>query len=299
VVFGQGLNESLKALGDYGISRAHCFDDSSEQGAYGELGSELLSQLIKQQEPDLVLATQSADMEDLLPRLAASLQIPLVTQVVDLKVGEKGEIHAVRPVANGYFFEEQTLADDDPKIISMLPSVLGEPKVTHSLNIEMVIEPVDTHGLDLQTELLQTIETDPGELDIEEADIVVAGGRGVGKGKSFQIVYELADAIGGSVGGTRPQVDCNSIEFNRQIGQTGKTVTPRLIINCGISGANEYTAGMEKSEKVIAIDKNPKARIFQFADLGVVGDLQEILPLLTQKIREKKKELSNKPKTEK
>ena len=110
----------------------------------------------------------------------------------------------------------------------------------------------------------------------------------MGKGAAFDIIHDLAKTIGGSVGGTRPIIDWGDLPYERQIGQTGKYVAPRLIINCGISGANEYTAGMEKSQRVIAIDRNPRARIFRFADLGVVGDAHEILPLLISRIEDRK-----------
>ena len=110
-------------------------------------------------------------------------------------------------------------------------------------------------------------------IDVDEADIIVAGGRGVGKGESFKIIHELADAVGGTVGGTRPVIDWNLLPFERQIGQTGKTVSPRLMFACGISGANEFTAGMENAKRVIAINKDPNSRIFKFADLGIVGDV--------------------------
>ena len=116
----------------------------------------------------------------------------------------------------------------------------------------------------------------------------MAGGRGAGKGEAFDIIHRLARAIGGTAGATRPIIDWGTLPYERQIGQTGKTVAPRLIINCGISGANEYTAGIEKSQMIIAIDQNPKARIFRFADLGVVGDVHEILPLLTARIAQLK-----------
>jgi electron transfer flavoprotein alpha subunit len=114
----------------------------------------------------------------------------------------------------------------------------------------------------------------------------VAAGRGIGKDDSFEIIYELAGAIGASVAGTRPIIDWQILPYEQQIGQTGKSVTPQLIINCGISGANEYTAGMEKSRKVIAINTDPRARIFRFADLGIVGDVHEVVPLLIERLKE-------------
>ena len=108
----------------------------------------------------------------------------------------------------------------------------------------------------------------------------------MGKGPDFEIIHELARIVGGSVGGTRPVIDWQTLPYERQIGQTGKTVAPRLIINCGISGANEYTAGMETSRTVVAINTDPRARIFRFSDLGIIGDVHTLLPLLIERIKE-------------
>jgi len=141
----------------------------------------------------------------------------------------------------------------------------------------------------LKTKVIEVIEAEPGNLDIEDAEVVIAGGRGVGKGEAFEILHRLAELLGGSVAGTRPVIDWQTLPFERQIGQTGKTVAPRLIFNCGISGANEYTAGIEKSQLSIAINTDPRARIFRFADLGVVGDVQEILPFLISRLQAAKR----------
>jgi electron transfer flavoprotein alpha subunit len=175
--------------------------------------------------------------------------------------------------------------------VTFLPSALsaaGDYKKKKDTPIEVVIPDID--GTSLNTKVVNVIKAEPGDLSVEDADIVVTGGRGAGKGDEFDIIHELAEAIGASVGGTRPVIDSRLLPFERQIGQTGKTVSPALIINCGISGANEYSAGMEKSKNVISINKDARARIFRFSDLGVVGDLKEIIPLLIERIREIKKE---------
>jgi electron transfer flavoprotein alpha subunit len=126
-------------------------------------------------------------------------------------------------------------------------------------------------------------------VDLEEADVVVSGGRGVGKGEGFDALRTLAQLLGGAIGGTRPVIDWQILPYECQIGQTGKTVSPRLLFTCGISGANEFTAGMEKSRRVIAVNKDPNARIFRFADLGLIGDVHEILPVLIARLKEAKK----------
>ena len=151
--------------------------------------------------------------------------------------------------------------------------------------VEIQSELPDVDLNTLKTRVVKVIEAAPEALDLEEADIIVSGGRGVGKDRAFDMIHELARVLGGSVGGTRPVIDWQTLPFERQIGQTGKTVSPRLIVTCGISGANEFTAGMEEAQRVIAIELDPRARIFRFADLGVVGDVHEILPLLIERLK--------------
>jgi electron transfer flavoprotein alpha subunit len=199
-----------------------------------------------------------------------------------------GIARAVRPVANGYLFEDVSLDACPAPIVLFLPAVLLETQPDGDATATVTQVTLPQVDEDLKTRTVEVIEAAPEELDLAEADIIVAGGRGVGKAEAFDIIHDLAQAIGGSVGGTRPIIDWGDLPYERQIGQTGKYVSPRLIINCGISGANEYTAGMEKSQQVIAIDRNPRARMFRFADLGVVGDLHEILPLLISRIEDQK-----------
>jgi electron transfer flavoprotein alpha subunit len=199
-----------------------------------------------------------------------------------------GTARAIRPVANGYLFEEVVLNTRPTPIVLFLPSVLFDTEPDRETTAPVTNIPFKVPADDLKTRTVKVIEAAPEDLDLEEADIIVAGGRGIGKGEPFDIIHALARAIGASVGGTRPVIDWGVLPYERQIGQTGKYVSPRLIINCGISGANEYTAGMEKSQQVIAIDLNPRARMFRFADLGIIGDAHEILPLLISRIEGQK-----------
>ena len=285
VALGEGLEEELQRLGTFGVSRALYIEDESLCHYHGELFARSLAELIDKYPPEFILMTHTPETADLGPRLAALLETGLVTRAMDLKIDDEKNPAAVRPVANGYLFEE-VLFSSSPYIVTLLPAVLNPPESEKETRIQLLKESLTLRSEKLQTRVLRRIEADPESLDLEEADLVVAGGRGVGKGDAFDKVHELAGVIGASVAGTRPVIDWETLPYERQIGQTGKTVTPRLIINCGISGANEYTAGMEKSQKVIAINTDPRARIFRFADLGIVGDMHEVLPLLISRLKE-------------
>ena len=273
-------------LGRHGAHELLYLEGKTFEHYRGELFCEALCERLAKDHPSFFLMAESDRTADLAPRIAARLGTVLLNRVVDLKITEKGELLAVRPIFNGYVFEEVLAGcERGPVLVSLLPSILtaDEP----AMEVEALVRaeswsPRETPG----TRLLEVIEADSGSLEIEEADVVVSGGRGMGKGEGFRLISDLAQWIGGTVGGTRPVIDAGILPFDRQIGQTGKSVAPWLIVNCGISGANEYTAGMEKSRLVIAINRDPRARIFQFADLGIVGDVREVLPLLIARLKE-------------
>lgn len=287
VAMGPASPEALETLGNYGVDRVRHLDGPGMQRYQGEAFCHALTAHIQTESPACLLMAQAAQTEDLAQRTAAELECALVTRAMDFTLLDADTARAIRPVANGYLFEELHLALDPAPIVLFPPAVLFDTAPHREQSAPVTAIPCrEPEGL--KTRTMKVIEAAPEDLDIEEAEIIVAGGRGVGKGEAFDVIHQLAKAIGGSVGTTRPVIDWGTVAYERQIGQTGKYVSPRLIINCGISGANEYTAGMEKSQQVIAIDRNPRARIFRFADLGVVGNLHEILPLLISRIEEQK-----------
>ncbi len=291
VAVGMGVDSDgdLAELGGCGADGVIYVRDETLRRYQGELAAEVLQRLIREHEPSYLLMGHTPETADLAPRLAAALGCALVTRAMDLSVGSGGEVYAIRPVANGYLFEEVHLPNDSrPHVVSFVPGVLSSEEPRGRGDIEIHIESIKVSVEDLKTRLVEVREADPTSLALEDADIIVAGGRGMGRGESFEPLHELARTIGGSVGGTRPVIDWKVLPFEFQIGQTGKTVSPRLIFNCGISGANEYTAGMEKSQLVIAVNTDPQARIFRFADLGVIADVHQLLPALIRRLKELK-----------
>jgi electron transfer flavoprotein alpha subunit len=289
VAVGMGLDSDvdLSGLSAYGVDAVIYVREETLRRYQGELSSEVILRLVREQRPSYLLMGHTPETADLAPRVAAALEGALVTRAVDLDVRQTGEVHAVRPIANGYLFEEVHFSDNNkPRIVTFAPGVLtpGEPGA--GSDIELVIKPLEVTAADLKTRLVEVREADPESLALEDTDIIVAGGRGVGR--SFEKIRELARIVRGSVGGTRPVIDWQVLPFESQIGQTGKTVTPRLIFTCGISGANEFTAGMERSQLVIAVNTDPQARVFRFADLGAIADVHELLPALIKCLEERK-----------
>ncbi len=288
VALGPASESVLEALGAYGVDRVLHATHARMNRYQGEIFGRALFDLVQRENPACLLMAQSSETEDLAQRVAAMMKTALVTRTMDFSMTADGTARAIRPVANGYLFEELALDTSPAPIVLFLPSVLFDTQPHREAAATVTRVALPDAADDLKTRTVQVIEAAPEDLDLTEADIIVAGGRGVGKGEAFDIIHALARAIGGSVGGTRPIIDWGDLPYERQIGQTGKYVSPRLIINCGISGANEYTAGMEKSQQVIAIDLNPRARMFRFADLGVIGDVHEILPVLISRIEDQK-----------
>ncbi|MBT4401911.1 MAG: electron transfer flavoprotein subunit alpha/FixB family protein, partial [Bacteroidetes bacterium] len=291
----QTNSDQLNLLGDYGVDRVIHFKGSLISRYHGEYYAKVLSEVMEKDEPLFFLMVHDPQTADLAPRLAAILQSKLVTRAVDLCINNQGIPTAVRPIANGHLFEKLTYNHSTLLIATLLLNVLVSPEASSQEKKNIIIDQIDlpeNEKKNLRTKIVNVIEATPENLDISEADIILAAGRGVGKrdgkGGGLDAIHELAGFLGATVAGSRPVIDWDDLPFERQIGQTGKTVTPRLIINCGISGANEYTAGIEKSKQVIAINNDARARIFRFADLGIVGDLHQILPLLIKRLIELK-----------
>jgi electron transfer flavoprotein alpha subunit len=291
VIMGMPEDDAMASLKTGGADRVIHLRHESLERYSGELYAKVLYDAIRERHVSCILAAVNEGRSDLAPRLSAMMNSSLVTRVMDFEFDEEDRGIAIRPISNGYLFEEVMVSTDTPPVISYIPSVLSivsEYKKREEAAVE-VITPVINEG-ELNTRVINVIKARAEALLIEDADIVVAGGRGAGKGTDFDIIHELAKETGASVGGTRPVIDSGLLSFERQIGQTGKTIAPGLIINCGISGANEYSAGMERAKNVISINKDPRARVFRFSDLGVVGDLRVIIPLLIRRIREVKED---------
>jgi len=285
VAMGRDLPEAFKDLGERGVDRLLFVGHESLGSYHGERHANVLARLVERHRPTFILMAHSPETSDLAPRLAAAVDSTVAVRCVDLQIGEDGLPRVVRPVANGYLFEQLRLMGTPPFVVTFLPSVLSPPEEHGDRSAELAVEALKSPGKGEKTKVIKVVPSDPGSLGLEEADIVVSGGRGVGRGKEFDLIHELAKVLGGSVGGSRPVIDWGTLPFERQIGQTGKRVAPRLIFACGISGANEFTAGMEGAQVVIVVNQDPRARIFRFADLGVVGDLHQILPRLIQRIQ--------------
>jgi electron transfer flavoprotein alpha subunit len=242
-----------------------------------------LQQAISQMQPSVVLFGGTSNGRDLAPRVAARLNTGVASDVDRLE-WTGGKLRARRPVYSGKAFATVEIIGT-PAMATTRPNAF--PAAEGGGGAAEVVE-VAVPQITAKATLIETKTPEAGELTIAEADIIVSGGRGLKEAANFSLVRDLAQAIGGAVGASRATVDAGWIDHQHQVGQTGRVVSPNLYIAAGISGAIQHLAGMSSSKHIVAINKDPEAPIFRIADLGVVGDLFQILPALTQEVTKTK-----------
>ncbi len=285
VLFGPsetGVDELIK----WGADVVYHCDEEIVKNFNDEPYAALLSDLITLHKPEVVLAGATPIGRSFIPRVAARLKTGLTADCTGLDIDrDTKNLLQVRPAFGGNIMATILCPHTRPQMATVRPRVMKRGEYDASRKGEVV--KVGADNIKSRTKLLETVkEISEVSVNLQEADIIVAGGRGVGGEKGFQMLRELADALGGCVGASRAAVDEGWIPYRHQVGQTGKTVGPKLYIACGISGAVQHLVGMQSSDIIVAINKNPEAPIFGVANYGIVGDIFEIVPLLTKKIKE-------------
>ena len=284
VVAGAGIEAAASQAGRFGAGTVYVADDPALEAPLPQPRVDVLAGLIEEQGFDTVLFAASVLTADLAAALAARLDAGLNWDLVDL-VREDGKLVGKRPA-----LEDTVYVDvgwkSEPRL-ALIRTGTFDPVESGG---EAPIEQVDVQLEDFSTQarMVEQAHEESQGPSIEDADVIVAGGRGLGGPENFGLVEELARALGGAVAATRAVVDAGWYPYATQVGQTGKTVSPRLYIGVGISGAIQHKVGMQGSNVVVAINKDPNAPIFEYADLGVVGDLHQIVPKLTELIRQRR-----------
>lgn len=277
-VFGADAATHAPVLAQHGASTVYTADHEALAQYTPDAYTQALVQLIELASPDAVVLGHTAIGRDVAPRVAAKLGFGLVSDVTGIEAGPV----FVRPIYAGKAFQKRKFVDG--KIfITIRPNniAIGTPDASKTATVV----PVDLDIKDLRTIVKEVVRKTSGKVDLSEAKVVISGGRGVKSADGFKPLYELADVLGAAVGASRGACDADYCDYSMQIGQTGKVVTPDLYIACGISGAIQHLAGMSSSKVIVAINKDPEAPIFQVADYGIVGDLFEVVPLLTAEFK--------------
>ena len=261
--------------------------ESPELAHYSTDGyTAVFTDMISQYKPSVILLGATNDGRDLGPRVACRVGTGLTADCTGLSIeAETRLVVWTRPAFGGNIMANILCPEHRPQMGTVRPSVFKKPVPDETRTGEIITFDSTAKTVDIRTKLLDVLQVCMGSCNLEEAEIIVSGGRGMGKPENFALIEELANVLGAGIGASRAAVDAGWKPHMHQVGQTGKTVGPKIYIACGISGAIQHLAGMSSSDVIIAINKDPDAPIFGMADFGVVGDVAEILPLLTEEFR--------------
>jgi len=287
-VVGVLIGESVQSLGSefiqYGTDRVIVVENEKLAQYTSDGYSQALLQAIESESPDGIIIGHTAQGKDLAPRIASKLDSGLISDVTAIEEAG-GNVVFVRPIYSGKAFEKK-IVKDGLIFATIRPNNIAPLEKDPSRTGEVATLAVDIK--DLRTIIKEVVRKATEGVDLSEAKVVVAGGRGVKSAEGFEPLKELANVLGGAVGASRGACDAEYCDYSLQIGQTGKVVTPDLYIACGISGAIQHVAGMSNSKVIVAINKDPEANIFKVADYGIVGDLFEVVPLLIEELKKLK-----------
>ncbi len=289
VILGADFDDNLKELSRYGPDEILYIKSPVLKHFYSDLYAQALTELIHKNKPEIILIGATPTGRDFAPRIAKRLNAGLTADCTGLEIDQTTRnLLQTRPTFGGTLMATIRTPNSRPQMATVRPGIFVSQLESEN---EAKIKKIDFKfkEKDLVTKIVKVIEREKSSVNLEDAEIIVAGGRGVGSKQNFKIIEELAEVLGAELGGSRVTVELGWLDQNRQIGQTGKTVSPKLYIACGISGAIQHLVGIQSAEIIVAINKDRTAPIFNVAHYGIVGDLEEIVPLLIEAL---KKEIS-------
>ncbi|MDQ1599058.1 MAG: electron transfer flavoprotein alpha subunit [Actinomycetota bacterium] len=285
VFVGSGFEAAKESLAQYGATKTYVTDGADLTSYLVAPTAELLAKLVADNKPAAVLLTSGAEGKEIAGRLAVKTGSGVLTDATDVTAAG-GSITAEQPVFGGSTVVRSTVTTGTPIITVRPNSVAAEAADGSAERVDVSIEVSEAAK---GARITDRVVEEKGERpELSEAAIVVSGGRGVGSGENFSVIEALADSLGAAVGASRAATDAGWYPHQHQVGQTGKTVSPQLYIAAGISGAIQHRAGMQTSKTIVAINKDPEAPIFELVDFGVVGDLHQVVPALTEKVKARK-----------
>ena len=290
VLMGDQLQEVAKQLIGYGADRVCLAEDPALDPFNDESHSKVLTEMIQQKKPDVLLAGATAMGRSFIPRVAVAVETGLTADCTGLDIGEDGLLYQTRPAFGGNVMATILCPNRRPQMATVRPMVMK--KRAFDEKRQGVVEPFtpSKEAITSRGKVLDTVIQEQETVRLAEADVVVTGGRGLQKAENFDVIEELALLLDGAVGATRSVVDEGWMPYSHQVGQTGKTVSPKLYMACGVSGAIQHVVGMQGSEIIVAVNRDPEAPIFDIVNYGVVADLFEFLPAFVKKIKEKRGE---------
>jgi electron transfer flavoprotein alpha subunit len=288
VLFGSGLGDTADELIAFGADKVYQVDDSSLEHFTDEAYGNVLEELIREHKPEIVLAGATVIGRSFIPRVANALDTGLTADCTGLEIrAEDGVLIQTRPAFGGNIMASIVCPLTRPQMATVRPRVMkGLPRDAERTGEKISYTPA-RQSMKPRVRVLRSVVEEQDTVNITEADIIIAGGRGLENEKGFGLIRQLAEVLGGAVGASRAAVDSDWISYHHQVGQTGKTVCPKVYIACGISGAIQHVVGMQSADIIVAINRDPDAPIFDVATYGIVGDLFEVVPMLTKKLEQR------------
>lgn len=285
VCFGQGINETEQLIA-CGADKVYLVESPTLADNQEDLYTRQLVELIQQYQPEIVLAGATSLGRSFIPRVAAILNTGLTADCTGLDIDvEKRLLLQTRPTFGGNIMATIICQTKRPQMATVRPRVFKKNTPDQTRKGQIIRVDFNHERITSRTKLLNFIEDIAETVKIEDADVIISGGRGLGKAENFQMLEELARVMGAALGSSRPPIDDGWLPYSHQVGQTGKTVCPKLYIACGISGAVQHLAGMQTSDVIVAINDDPNAPIFEVATYGIIGDLFNVVPMLISKLK--------------
>lgn len=289
VVIGNHMEEAIEQAAACGAQKVIAVAGEEYEIYQTDFYARAMEMLIKKYEPYVILIGATNNGRDLAPRISCRLKTGLTADCTGLSVDkESGRIAWTRPAFGGNLMATILCPYTLPQMGTVRPGVFKKRPADNISETEIIYEEIHCEGESSRVKLKERIIEAAEEINLEEAQIIVSGGRGLGEAKNFSYIEALADVLGATVGASRAAVDAGWISHVHQVGQTGKTVNPKLYIACGISGAVQHLAGISGADKIIAINTDKDAPIFEAADYGIVGDFKEVIPELINQIKQLK-----------
>ena len=285
VLPGDGIKKEAEKAVHYGASEVVCIEDKRLKHYTPVPYSKVMTQVIKKYQPQIVLYGATTTGRDLGPRIASTLKVGLTADCTDLQIGEhkhkdtvyENILYQIRPAFGGNIVATIVSPEKFPQMATVREGVMKMKEPDTSAKGSITSMEIDLSAEDFPSEIIKRVKEEKS-VNLKGSHIIVAGGIGVGSKEDFKLISDLAHTLGGEVGASRAAVDAGFVGKEHQVGQTGTTVRPKLYIACGISGSIQHRAGMDESSRIIAINTDPEAPIFQVAHYGIVGDLKDVIP---------------------
>lgn len=285
ILLGKDVDGLAKELITFGADKVYVADDALFRKYTTDAYTKVIKDAIDEIKPEIMLFGATHIGRDLAPRIASRVGTGLTADCTKLEIDpEDKKIKQTRPAFGGNIMATIICPNHRPQMSTVRPGVMDKAEKDETRTGEVIALDYKITQDDIRTTVLETVKTKKDLVSLTDANVIVSGGLGLGGPEGFEMLKKLADKLGGVVGSSRAAVDAGWIDHSHQVGQTGTTVKPNLYIACGISGAIQHLAGMQSSDFIIAINKNPAAPILEIADYGVVGDLHEIVPMLIEKL---------------